>query len=50
MTAFFKDSKARTADFNAGDTGYVPSAFGHHIKNTGDTDLIYLEMFKADWC
>lgn len=48
MTVFFNASKARTADFNAGDVGYVPKTFGHYIENTGDTDLIFLEMFKAD--
>lgn len=48
MTVFFNGSKARTADFNAGDVGYVPRTFGHYIENTGDTDLIYLEMFKAN--
>lgn len=48
MTVFFNASKARTADFNAGDVGYVPVTFGHYIENTGDTDLIFLEMFKSD--
>ena len=48
MTVFFNGGKARTADFNAGDVGYVPRTFGHYIENTGDTDLIYLEMFKAE--
>jgi oxalate decarboxylase len=48
MTVFFTDSKARTADFNAGDVGYIPRTFGHYIENTGDTDLIYLEMFRAN--
>ncbi len=47
-TVFFNGAKARTADFQAGDVGYVPKTFGHYIENTGDTDLIYLEMFKAD--
>jgi oxalate decarboxylase len=47
MTVFFNASKARTADFNAGDVGYVPKTFGHYVENTGDTDLIFLEMFKA---
>ena len=35
-------------DFNANDVGYVPPVAGHYIENTGDTDLIFLEMFKAD--
>jgi oxalate decarboxylase len=48
MTVFFTGGKARTADFNAGDVGYVPKTFGHYIENTGDTDLIFLEMFKSD--
>jgi oxalate decarboxylase len=48
MTVFFNGGKGRTADFNAGDVGYIPKTFGHYIENTGDTDLIFLEMFKAD--
>ena len=48
MTVFFNGGKARTADFDAGDVGYVPKTFGHYIENTGDTDLVFLEMFKAD--
>lgn len=48
MTVFFNGAKARTADFNAGDVGYVPKTLGHYVENTGDTDLIFLEMFKAD--
>jgi oxalate decarboxylase len=48
MTVFFNAAKARTADFNAGDVGYVPKTLPHYIENVGDTDLIFLEMFKAD--
>lgn len=48
MTVFFNAGKARTADFNAGDVGYVPKTLGHYIENVGDTDLVFLEMFKAD--
>ncbi len=48
MTVFFNGAKARTADFNAGDVGYVPKTLGHYIENVGDTDLIFLEMFKAE--
>ena len=35
-------------DFNANDVGLVPRVAGHYIENTGDTDAIFLEMFKAD--
>jgi oxalate decarboxylase len=48
MTVFFNGSKARTADFNAGDVGLVPKTLGHYVENTGNTDLIFLEMFKTD--
>ena len=48
MTVFFTAAKARTMDFNAGDIGYIPQTFGHYIENTGDTDLIFIEMFKAN--
>ena len=27
---------------------YVPPVAGHYIENTGNTDLVFLEMFKAD--
>ena len=48
MTVFFNGGKARTADFSAGDVGYVPKTLGHYVENTGDTDLVFLEMFKSD--
>jgi oxalate decarboxylase len=47
MTVFFNAAKARTADFNAGDVGYVPKTLGHYVENVGDTDLVFVEMFKA---
>jgi hypothetical protein len=36
-----------TVDVRANDVGYVPAVAGHYIENTGDTDLVALEMFKA---
>jgi len=47
MTLFHNKAAARTADFNAGDVGYVPRTLGHYIENTGDDDLVFLEMFRA---
>jgi len=35
-------------DFQEGDVGYVPQTLLHYIENTGDTDLVFLEIFKAD--
>jgi oxalate decarboxylase len=34
-------------DFNANDVGFVPRVAGHYIENTGNADLVFLEMFKA---
>ncbi len=46
MTVFFTAAKARTMDFAAGDVGFVPQTFGHYVENTGDEDLVFIEMFK----
>jgi oxalate decarboxylase len=48
MTVFFNHSIARTADFQAGDIGYVPATFGHYVENLGKDDLVFLELFKTD--
>jgi oxalate decarboxylase len=48
MTVFMPPTRARTMDFNANDVGYVPPVAGHYVENTGTTDLVFLEMFKAD--
>jgi len=47
MTVFNSSEQARTMDFNGNDVGFVPIVAGHCIENTGDTDLIFLEMFAA---
>jgi oxalate decarboxylase len=47
MTVFAPVGSARTMDFNANDVGFVPSMAGHYVENTGDTDLVFLAMFKA---
>jgi hypothetical protein len=47
MTVVDTRNKARTMDFQAGDVGYVENTLLHYIENTGDTDLIFLEMFKS---
>jgi oxalate decarboxylase len=47
MTVFNTGPNATTMNFNAGDIGYVKKNLGHYIKNTGDTDLQVLEVFKA---
>jgi oxalate decarboxylase len=48
MTVVATGNKARTMDFQAGDVGYVEKTLLHYIENTGDTDLVFLEMFKSN--
>ncbi len=47
MTVFTPVGNGRTMDYNANDIGYVPAVAGHYIENTGDTDLVFLELFAA---
>jgi oxalate decarboxylase len=48
MTIIMNEGKARTMDFNANDVGFVPRVATHYVENTGNTDVMFLEMFKAD--
>jgi oxalate decarboxylase len=48
MTVFDTGPKAATADFRAGDIGYVKKSLGHYVENTGNTDLVFLALFKSD--
>lgn len=47
MTVFNTGPQAITMDFNPGDIGYVKRSTGHYIKNVGDTDLQFLEVFRS---
>jgi oxalate decarboxylase len=49
MTVFNTGPKAVTQNFNPGDIGYVKRAFGHFIRNMGQTDLVYLEVFRSSY-
>jgi oxalate decarboxylase len=48
MTVFNVGPRAVTQNFNPGDIGYVKKSLGHYIKNTGTTDLVFLEIFRSD--
>jgi oxalate decarboxylase len=48
MTVFAAEARARTFDVAAGDVGYVPFAMGHHVENTGDERLRFLEIFRSE--
>ncbi|HEY2822673.1 MAG TPA: cupin domain-containing protein [Candidatus Acidoferrum sp.] len=47
MTVFAAGGRARTMDVQAGDVGYVLQSNPHYVENTGDTELVFLEMFKT---
>jgi oxalate decarboxylase len=49
MTVVSTGNLARTMDFQAGDVGYVQQTLLHYIENTGDSDLVFLEMFKSSY-
>ena len=48
MTVFNTGPQAVTADFHAGDVGYIRKALGHYLENSGDTDLVFMEVFRTD--
>lgn len=45
MTVFDSGGKARTMDFQQGDVGYIQVSRPHYIENTGNEDLLFLEVF-----
>jgi len=49
MTVFASGGRARTADFETGDVGYVQKTLPHYVENVGKTDLKFLEMFKSSY-
>ena len=47
MTVFNTGPNALTMDFNPGDIGYVKKNFGHYVENVGDTDMVFVAVFRA---
>lgn len=47
ITVFQAPEAARTFDFTAGGVGYIPQAASHYVENTGDEDVIFLEVLQA---
>ena len=48
MTVFNTGPQAVTANFHPGDIGYIKKSLGHYLENTGDTELVYMEVFRAE--
>jgi oxalate decarboxylase family bicupin protein len=46
-TLFTAPAYATTFDYRAGDVGYFPQSNSHYIENTGDEDLMFVEVLKA---
>ena len=40
-------ASSQTFDYGAGDVGYIPMVFSHYIENTGEEEVVLLEMLKA---
>ncbi len=47
MTVFAAGGHARTMDFQEGDVGYIEKSAPHYVENTGDTDLVFIEVFPT---
>jgi oxalate decarboxylase len=47
MTVFAAGTHARTMDFQEGDVGYIEKSSPHYVENTGDTDLVFVEVFPT---
>jgi oxalate decarboxylase len=47
MTVFSGGGHARTMDFEEGDVGYIEQSLPHYVENTGDTDLVFIEVFPT---
>ena len=46
MGVYASSGAARTFDFQSGDVGYVPFAYGHYLENLGNEPLVFLELFR----
>lgn len=46
-TLFSPPDKATTFDYMSGDVGYFPQSHSHYIENTGDEDLVFVEVLRA---
>ena len=46
MGVYAASGVSRTFNFQAGDVGYVPFAYGHYVQNLGTEPLVFLELFR----
>jgi oxalate decarboxylase/phosphoglucose isomerase-like protein (cupin superfamily) len=46
-TLFTAPDAATTFDYMTGDVGYFPQSNSHYVENTGDVDLMFMEVLHA---
>lgn len=46
ITIYMAPASSQTFEYTAGDVGYIPASNSYFIENTGDEDLIVLEVLK----
>ncbi len=49
LTVFNTGPKVVSQNFRPGDIGYVKRNYGHYLRNTGNTDFVYLEVFRSSY-
>lgn len=49
LTVFNTGPSAVSQNFRPGDIGYIKRNYGHYLRNTGKTDLVYLEVFRSSY-
>ncbi|GAD99468.1 hypothetical protein SS1G_10796 [Paecilomyces variotii No. 5] len=47
VSVYIAPTSGATFDFSAGDVSYVPATASHYIENTGDEDVVFLEVLQA---
>lgn len=47
ITVYASSAQATTMNFQAGDIAYIPPSYGHYIENTGNSTLLFLEIFRS---
>jgi oxalate decarboxylase/phosphoglucose isomerase-like protein (cupin superfamily) len=41
------EGNSRTFDYQTGDVGYIPHGMSHYIENTGNEDVVMLEVIQG---
>jgi len=47
ITVYAAEGNSRTFDYQTGDVGYIPHGMSHYIENTGNEDVVMLEVIQG---